>query len=131
MHKRNFLKPLSFRGIPGGKTINVLFQAPSREPLRLTELCAKSFQLCPTLWYPMDYSLSGCCPWDSPGTNTGVGCHALLLEIFPTQDLNLDFLYLLHLQVGFLPLESWDGEETLAWGPEEQDLVALPLPLVR
>ena len=28
------------------------------------------------------------CPWDSPGTNTGVGCHALLQEIFPTQGLN-------------------------------------------
>ena len=24
-------------------------------------------------------------PWDSPGKNTGVGCHALLQEIFPTQ----------------------------------------------
>ena len=26
------------------------------------------------------------CPWDSPGKNTGVGCHALLLGIFPTQE---------------------------------------------
>ena len=25
------------------------------------------------------------CPWDSPGKNTGVGCHALLQEFFPTQ----------------------------------------------
>ena len=25
------------------------------------------------------------CPWDSPGKNTGVGCHALLQGIFPTQ----------------------------------------------
>ena len=24
-------------------------------------------------------------PWDSAGKNTGVGCHALLQEIFPTQ----------------------------------------------
>ena len=24
------------------------------------------------------------CPWDSPGKNTGVGCHFLLQEIFPT-----------------------------------------------
>ena len=24
-------------------------------------------------------------PWDSPGKNTGVDCHALLQEIFPTQ----------------------------------------------
>ena len=25
------------------------------------------------------------CPWDSPGKNTGVNCHALLQGIFPTQ----------------------------------------------
>ena len=29
------------------------------------------------------------CPWDSPGKNTGVGCHALLQGIFPTQDQTL------------------------------------------
>ena len=28
------------------------------------------------------------CPWDSPGKNNGVGCHALLQRIFPTQGLN-------------------------------------------
>ena len=27
-------------------------------------------------------------PWDSPGKNTGVGCHALLQGIFPTQGPN-------------------------------------------
>jgi len=30
-------------------------------------------------------------PWDSPGKNTGVGCHALLQGIFPTQGLNPSF----------------------------------------
>ena len=25
------------------------------------------------------------CPWDSPGKNPGVGCHAFLQGIFPTQ----------------------------------------------
>ena len=29
------------------------------------------------------------CPWDCPGRNTGVGCHALLQGIFPTQGSNL------------------------------------------
>ena len=35
-------------------------------------------QSCPTLCYPMDYSLPGSsfCPWDSPGKNIGVGCHS-------------------------------------------------------
>ena len=28
-------------------------------------------------------------PWDSPGKNTGVGCHSLLQGIFPTQGSNL------------------------------------------
>ena len=28
------------------------------------------------------------CPWDSPGQNTGVGCHALLQGILPTQGSN-------------------------------------------
>ena len=40
--------------------------------------------------------------WDSPGKNTGVGCHALLEDwkgIFPTQGLNLHLLCLLHWQV--------------------------------
>ena len=36
---------------------------------------AKSLQLCPTLpphrWQPTRLL----CPWDSPGKNTGVGCH--------------------------------------------------------
>ena len=46
------------------------------------------------------------CPWDSPGNNTGVGCHALLQGIFVTQGLNtrlLCLLRLLHWQAGFLP----------------------------
>ena len=29
-----------------------------------------------------------CSPWSSPGKNTGVGSHSLLLGIFPTQGLN-------------------------------------------
>ena len=39
---------------------------------------AKSLQSCPTLqphrWWPTRLP----CPWDSPGKNTGVGCHFLL-----------------------------------------------------
>ncbi|XP_055426747.1 uncharacterized protein LOC129645509 [Bubalus kerabau] len=33
------------------------------------------------------------CPWDSPGKNTGVGCHALLQRIFPTQGSNPGLLH--------------------------------------
>ena len=46
-------------------------------------------QSCPTLCDPMDYSLPGSSVLgDSPGKNTGVGCHDLLQGIFPTQGLN-------------------------------------------
>ena len=41
---------------------------------------------------------------DSPGKNTGVGCHTLLQGIFPTKGLNLHLLCLLHWQVVSLPL---------------------------
>ena len=44
------------------------------------------------------------CPWDYPDKNTGVGCHLLLQGIFPTQELNLYPLWLLHWQVDSLPL---------------------------
>ena len=33
------------------------------------------------------------CPWDSPGKDTGVGCHFLLQGIFPTQGWNLCLLH--------------------------------------
>ena len=33
------------------------------------------------------------CPWNSPGKNTGVGCHSLLQGIFLTQGLNAGLLH--------------------------------------
>ena len=47
-----------------------------------------SAQSCPTVCEP-DRPL---CPWDSPGKNTGVSCHALLQGIFLIQGLNLHLL---------------------------------------
>ena len=44
-------------------------------------------QSCPVLCDPMDCSLPGSFR-DSPGMNTGVGCHFLLQGIFPTQGSN-------------------------------------------
>ena len=43
----------------------------------MTNLAAKSLQLCPTLCDPIDGSSPGSL-WDSPGKNTGVSCHFLL-----------------------------------------------------
>ena len=39
---------------------------------------AKSLQLCPTLCDPRRHHTRLPRPWDSPGKNTGVGCHFLL-----------------------------------------------------
>ena len=41
---------------------------------------------------------------DSPGKNTGVGCHVLLQGIFPTHGSNLVVLSLLYWEAGSLPL---------------------------
>ena len=49
------------------------------------------------------------CPWDSPGKSTGVGCHALLQGIFPTQGWNQQLLSLPHSQAGSLPLTHWEA----------------------
>ena len=48
--------------------------------MKIVMLCyAKSLQSCPTLCDPIDGSPPGSPrPWDSPGKNTGVGCHFLL-----------------------------------------------------
>ena len=54
--------------------------------------CDKLLQSRLTLCDPMDYSLPRLLsPWDSPGKNTGVSCHALLQGIFLTHGSNLCF----------------------------------------
>ena len=55
------------------------------------------------------------CPRDSPGKNTGVGCHAFLQGVFPNKGLNSHLLHLLHRQVDSLPLGC------LLWGSTESD----------
>ena len=51
-------------------------------------------QSCLTLCNPMDRSPPGSSvDGDSPGKNTGVGCHALLQGIFQTQGSNPGFLH--------------------------------------
>ena len=53
------------------------------------------------------------CPWDSPGKNTRVGCHAFLQGIFPTQGSNPCLPCLLH---GRWFLSCWATREAhLFW----------------
>ena len=64
--------------------------------------------------------------WDSPGKNTGVGCHALLKGIFPNQGSKSGLLCLLRWQTPLAPpgkpWDSGDGEVnvrqagTWTWG---------------
>ena len=72
-------------------------------------------QSCPTLWHPMDCSPPGSfvdgilqariLEWGKKKKkHTGVGCHALLQGVFPSQGSNSRLLRLLHRQVGSLPL---------------------------
>ena len=64
--------------------------------------CFSRVQLFATLWLhnPPGSSLHE----DSPGKNTGVGCHFLLQGIFLTQGSNLHLFCLLHWQPGSLLL---------------------------
>ena len=63
------------------------------------------------------------CPWNSPGKNTGVGCHSLLQGIFLTQGSNMgllqhtQILYCLRyisikLVIHFLLLLSWNFQSS-------------------
>ena len=68
-------------------------------------MCAKLVQSCLTRCNPTDCSPAKLlCPWDSPGKNTGVGCHFLLQQITPTQGWNPSLLCLLRWQADSLPL---------------------------
>ena len=50
-------------------------------------------QLCSTLWPHGLWPTRLLCPWDSPGKNTGGGCHSLLQGIVPTQGQNPGLLH--------------------------------------
>ena len=63
-------------GLPHSQTVDA---SPSEPPAKSRTVAAKSLQSCPTLcnphrWQPTRLPR----PWDSPGKNTGVGCHFLL-----------------------------------------------------
>ena len=67
-------------------------------------VCVKWLQSSPTLWRYGPEPTRLLCPWDSPGKNTRVGCHALFQGISLTQGSNPHHLCLLHWQAGSVPL---------------------------
>ena len=83
---------------------------------------AKSLQSCSTLCNPIDSSLPGSpCPWDSPGKNTGVGCHFLLqcMKVKSESEVAQSCPTLSDLMDGSLPGSSIHGifqARVLEWG---------------
>ena len=53
----------------------VIICIPGRDPGKFRAAAAKSLQSCPALCDPIDSSPPDSRSWDSPGKNTGVGCH--------------------------------------------------------
>ena len=60
----------------------------------VTRMCCLVAKSCLNLLWPHGlWPTRLLCPWDSPGNNSGVACHALLQRIFPIQGSNLLFLH--------------------------------------
>ena len=86
------------RGCSLGRPSCFMFvcQPPQRlwKVLERTLCCAVLVaQSCPTFCDTMDCSLPGSSSWDSPGKNTGVGCHVPFQGIFPIQGSNPGLLH--------------------------------------
>ena len=84
------------------------------DTLSVTVLCVCLVaQLCPTLCGRIDCSPPGTSAnGDFPGRNTGVGCYALLQEIFPTQGSNSG---LLHCRLILYHLSHQGSSRILEW----------------
>ena len=89
----------------------------SNTSIRATKFWTVESRMCsaaqswPTLCNPIECSLARLLrPWDSPGKNTGVGCHALLQGTFPTQASKLSLSHPLHWQMCSLPpVPRWEA----------------------
>ena len=82
--------PLCKRNEAGGNSSHLKKESIVLQ--RKTRVCScVCAQSCPSLFAPMDCSQPArlLCPWNFPGTNTGVGCHFLFEGIFLTQGLKL------------------------------------------
>ena len=66
------------------KGIRELFQDAV---MRVCVFLCSGTQSCPTLWPLGQKPARFSCPWDSPGQNTGVGCHFFLLCVFQPRSL--------------------------------------------
>ena len=87
---------------------NILLSKIIKSPMVMSHYFIKTLRakllchVCVTLWTVWPTRLL--CPWDSPGKNTGMGCHFLFQGIFPNQRPNPCPLCLLHWQADSSPL---------------------------
>ena len=73
-----FCIPLLYRPLAKEYTSSATFTPSEFHELFLSAAAAKSPQPCRTLWPHRRQPTRFPHPWDSPGKNTGVGCHFLL-----------------------------------------------------
>ena len=61
------------------------------------------------------------CPWDSPGKNTGMGCHVLLQGILPDLGMNPHLLFLSVLAGRFFTTSAtWEAPQENTWPISKQ-----------
>ena len=85
------VEPANIFLFPGKPTSDFSLQSLQRITLYFSKSLRYS-ALCSVKSNPLPFcelqSTRLLCSWDSPGKNTGVGCHSLLQRIFPTQGSN-------------------------------------------
>ena len=79
--------------------------------LPVLHVCVSRSVISDSLWPHELQPAKLLCPWDSPGKNTGMGCHFLLQRIFLTQGLNSGLMHctqiLYQLSHQGSPWENW------------------------
>ena len=74
-------------------------------------VCVLVAQLYPTLCDPINCSLPGFCPWNSPDKNTGVGCHSILQGNLPNPGIEPGCPTLQAYYLPFEPQGKPDGKD--------------------
>ena len=104
---------------PGSSVLHHLLEFAQIHVSWVSGMLCLVAQSCPTLFDLMNCSSPGFfVHGDFPGTNTGVGCHALLQGIFPTQELNTGLLPCFCLQCRRPRFDPWVGK--IPWRRKQQ-----------
>ena len=119
-HSSFFVRPERLLSVFKWSQCSPLWSEEEEQATERKCLCSVA-QSRPTLCEPMDCSLPGSSVHgDSPSKNTGVGCHALLQRIFPTQGSNSGLLHCRQILY-------WLSHQGSAWTkPNSILLIAVP-----